>query len=182
MTDDDQERRIVDNSRDIAIIKSELFSIAGDRVTEDADLREITTAVGKRFDELNEQVDWLNSRLTEIEKLVSPDSGDTLYHEMDKDQRVFRVREYLLQQAVDGNRRALGYREIKSLFDGHPSDGYCYELMKQAGRADGFSYGTKGGKDVHSETGEKAIRVIPADVNDERLIHGLNNGGSDATA
>jgi hypothetical protein len=182
MTDDDQERRIRDNSRDIAIIKSELFSIAGDRISDDADLREITTAVGERVDELNNEVEQLNDRLSEIEKLVSPGDGVTPYDEMDKDQRVFRVREYLLQQAVDGTRRSLGYREIKSLFNGQPSDGYCYELMELAGQADGFDYGAKGGGDVQSTTGEKAIRVYPGDVNDERLIHTVNNGGYDATA
>jgi tetrahydromethanopterin S-methyltransferase subunit G len=179
MTDDTEERRIGNNSRDIAIIKGELYSIAGDKVGEEADLREITTAVGERFDELNEKVDKLNSRLSEIEKLVSPNSGTTPYDEMSKDQRVFRVREYLLQQAVNGESRELQYREIKSLFNGQPSDGYCYNLMELAAKADGFSYGRKGANDPNMQTGPKRITVNPGAVNDETLIHTVNNGGND---
>lgn len=60
------------------------------------------------------------------------------------------------------------YKEILRLFDNHPSDGYAYKLMKLASKEEGFEYADSNG------TG-KVIRVDTAAVNDETLVHAVNN-------
>jgi len=53
------------------------------------------------------------------------------------------------------------------LFDGHPSPGHCYDLMRAAAVLDGFNYDENG-------SGKKRIRCDVEAVKDDRCFHAAN--------
>ena len=128
----------------------------------------------KRLGEENEQ---LRKRVAELEELVDPDPGGTAYEQLTSDQKVHRIRVALLEQATCGNAPTMKYDDVRWLFDGKPSAGHAYDLMERAANADGYVYETGGHGD-----GQKRIRVEPDAVNDERIVHAVNNGSSEVGA
>ena len=125
----------------------------------------------KRLGEENER---LRDRVAELEELVDPDPGGVAYEQLTSDQKVHRIRVALLEQATAGNPPTMKYDDVRWLFDGKPSAGHAYDLMERAANADGYVYETGGHGD-----GQKRIRVEPDAVNDERIVHAVNNA-SDA--
>lgn len=124
-----------------------------------------------RVEELEHVVDVQAERLADLEQLVDPDPGSIRYEQLSKEQKVYRVRKALVEDAArSGGTAALHYDDVKWLFDGHPSPGHCYDLMKRAAELDGFAYDTPNG-----EGGQKRIRVNLDGVNDETLVHAANN-------
>jgi len=120
---------------------------------------------------LREENEQLKERVAELEELVDPDPGHTDYEQLTKDQKVHRIRKTLCEYAGStGGTARMKYREVMMLFDGHPSAGHCYDLMERAGQIGGFAYDAAGNGD-----GEKRIRVNVDDVNDETLLHAVNN-------
>lgn len=136
--------------------------------------------VNHQEDTINTQedmIDALEERVAELERLVDPDPGSTEYDQLTKSQKVHRVRKHLVEEADKGNVPAMKYKDVKWLFDGHPSAGHCYDLMEQAGQLDGFAYETGG----HGK-GEKRIRVNLEAVKDETLLHAVNNAPDETPA
>lgn len=130
-----------------------------------------------RFQALNraridhrDRVAALEERVAELEELVDPDPGATAYEMLTRPQKVHHVRKKLVEMADRQDGKAqLKYRDVKMLFDGYPSAGHCYDLMERAADLDGYAYDEAGG------SGEKRIRVNLADVNDDTLVHVVNN-------
>lgn len=128
-----------------------------------------------RLDALNDTVERLENlvdeqaeRIAELETLVDPDPGSTPYEQLTKDQKVNQVRGHLVNVADASNGKAsLQYREIKTLFNGHPSPGHCYDLMRAAATIDGFQYDSNG-------NGNKRIRVNTGAVKDDACFHAAN--------
>jgi hypothetical protein len=148
---------------EVAAVRRVLWSLAGDEGDDDGTLMDAATAAVDR-------VETLESRVAELEELVDPDPGGKDYDQLTKDQKVNRVRTALLEQAEDRNGKAkMNYKEVMWLFDGHPSPGHAYDLMERAGDLDGFTYDSAGGD------GEKRVRVDAGAVNDDALIHAVNN-------
>ena len=121
-----------------------------------------------------QRLDELEERVAELEELVDPDPGGVTYEQLTSDQKVHRIRVALLEQATAGNAPTMKYDDVRWLFDGKPSAGHAYDLMERAANADGYVYETGGHGD-----GQKRIRVEPEAVNDERIVHAVNNA-SDA--
>jgi hypothetical protein len=154
-----------------AAIRKTIDKLAGERadIVDDGPL-DCADAAAERLNDLEE-------RLAELERVVDPDPGSADYDGMTRAQRTHRVRVHLLTVARNSNVTTMNYRDVKNLFDGHPSTGYAYTLMEQAAEIDGFVYETGGHGD-----GEKRIRVKQDDVNDERVVHAVNNGGEETRA
>lgn len=128
-------------------------------------------AAKTQLSHLRQENEELRERVAELEELVDPDPGGKEYEQLTKDQKVHRVRVALLDQATGTNngKAKMNYKEIMWLFDGHPSAGHAYDLMERAGQLDGFAYDSAGGD------GEKRVRVDAGDVNDDALVHAVNN-------
>lgn len=128
------------------------------------------------IEEQREELEQLRDRVAELEEIVDPDPGATEYEQLTKPQKVHRLRKHLVQEAAQTNGKyALKYREVKALFDGHPSAGHCYDLMDRAGELEGFGYDEGTG-------GEKRVRANLEAVNDETLLHAVNNAAPEEVA
>jgi len=136
-----------------------------------ADLEAWREGARRQLEYLREENDELRERVAELEELVDPDPGGVAYEQLTSDQKVHRIRVALLEQATAGNTPTMTYDEVRWLFDGKPSAGHAYDLMERAATADGYAYETSG----HGR-GQKRIRVEPDAVNDERVVHAVNNG------
>lgn len=129
------------------------------------------------IDRLETRLDEFDERLRRVERVVDTDPDRTEYAEMTKEQKVFRIRQELVQNAdaTDGTWQ-LTYRDVKALFNGQPSAGHCYNLMEAAAQLDGFEYDRPGEGDATSHTGQYRIRVTTPQVNDTSLFQSVNNG------
>lgn len=154
-----------------AAIRKTLNQLAGDR----ADLAE--DGALEVADAATDRVNNLEQRVAKLEQLVDPDPGTLDYQAMTKAQRVHRIRVHLLKLARNDGTVTMRYRDVKQLFGGHPSTGYAYNLMEQTAAIDGFVYDT-----AADGKGDKRVRVKPDDVNDDRVIQSLNNGGAELHA
>jgi len=131
----------------------------------------LVDALRRKTNAQADRIDELETRLAELEQLVDPDPGATEYAQLQKEQKVHRIRKTLVETAARTNGRdAMKYKDVIRLFDGHPSDGHAYTLMERAGELDGFAYDTASG-----QGGEKRVRVTLEDVNDDALVHAANN-------
>lgn len=156
-----------------AAVRRVVWSLAGDRVDlDDADDSMMDAALAAV-----ERVEELEDRVAELEELVDPDPGGVAYEQLTREQKVYRVRVALLEQATAGNAPVMKYTDVQWLFDGRPSAGHAYDLMELAAEADGYVYETGGHGD-----GQKRIRVEPDGVNDERVIHAANKGSTATVA
>lgn len=137
-------------------------------------LKRKTFALEERARDLEAENDQLREELAELREVVNPDPARTDYDSLSKDQKVYRVRRFLVEQAASSatGKSQLSYREVLTLFDGHPSAGHAYDLMDAAANLDGFAYGK-------NADGEKRVRVELDAVNDETLLHAANKATSD---
>lgn len=155
-------------AKETAAVRKLLFSLAGEGVNDDADVFEAVEAAAERVENLSE-------RVAELERVVDPDPGAADYDQLTKPQKVHRIRVALLEQAADGKPPAMKYKDVLWLFDGHPSAGHVYDLMERAADADGYHYDT-------NANDEKRVRVEPDGVNDESIVHAVNNGSKETAA
>lgn len=161
MTDDNTVRT---SGPEMAAMRKVLARMAGYGENDEVPMNDIilATEAAERFESLAE-------RVAELEELVDPDPGGTEYEQLTKDQKVHRLRKTLAENAATGVGSAMKYREVMMLFDGHPSAGHCYDLMEAAATLDGFVYDKAG-----NGKGEKRIKVVLDNVNDETLVHAVN--------
>ena len=141
------------------------------------DLEPLVDALRRQLKDRTRRVEDLEKRVAELEELVDPDPGGVAYEQLTLDQKVHRIRVALLEQASAGNAPTMKYDDVRWLFDGKPSAGHAYDLMERAANADGYVYETGGHGD-----GQKRIRVEPDAVNDERIVHAVNNGAAEIGA
>jgi len=122
-----------------------------------------------RVDDLEAENAELKATVADLRSRVDPDPTGKDYDEMDRDERVFRVRVALARKAMKSNGRATyRYDDVLSQFDQRPSAGYAYTLLELAAAADGYRYG--------EHNGEKQLRVNINGVNDDAVFHAVNNG------
>lgn len=107
----------------------------------DGSVIEAAAETAARMSELRERVGQLENRLVDIEDAL--DTTGLEYQEMNKAQRVARIRDHLVGKAEDrqNGKASMTPDEIGALFDGHPSVGYTYKLADTAAEADGFDVG-----------------------------------------
>lgn len=128
--------------------------------------------------QLEEENERVRERVADLEEIVAPDPGSVAFEELSRPRKAYRVRKALVEQAAASanGRAAMNYTDVKWLFDGQPSDGHCYDLMELAADLDGFDYGTPSG-----EGGQKRVTVNIDAVNDETLVHAVNNARGGVT-
>lgn len=141
------------------------------------DLEPLVDALRRQLKERTRRIEDLEDRVAELEELVDPDPGGVAYEQLTSDQKVHRIRVALLEQATAGNAPTMKYDDVRWLFGGKPSAGHAYDLMERVANADGYVYETGGHGD-----GQKRIRVEPDAVNDERIVHAVNNGAAEIGA
>lgn len=114
----------------------------------------------ERIDELEERVEALESSLGDIENKP--------YELLSRSEKVALVRKYLIDRAEQKSSRkhTLTYDDIQwSVFDGEPSDGHCYHLLKEAAQHPGFTHTT----DPHR------VAVDLTELNDQADRSSVNN-------
>lgn len=123
----------------------------------------------ERVDELEAENDSLRGELAELGEVVDPDPGSREYASLSKAQKVHRLRRTLVEQAARATtkRAKMEYTDVIYLFDGHPSPGHAYDLMRAASNLEGFQYDTSGER-------QNRITVDLESVNDESLVHAAN--------
>ena len=130
------------------------------------------------IDDLTEQVEALESEVAALRSRVSVDPSAKAYEEMDRAERVEKIRIVLARRAKqNGGRAYYRYRDVLSLFDEKPSDGYAFKLMREAaGYDDETGASSVDGFEFDDHHGEKALRAVWDDVSDDAVIHSVKNG------
>lgn len=181
----------------MAISRAELEAMDRDELIETiVDVSQTLADLDARFDAMSTWNDDLEDRLVAVEEenetlreelaavreSVEIDPSKKDYHEMDRDERVQAIRISLARRAAGQptNKAAYDYTDVLSRFSDHPSDGYCYKLMRLAAgydadaktsRKDGYTYEKR-------PAGENdRLRVSLADVSDETVIHAVKKEG-----
>ena len=123
----------------------------------------------ERVDELEAENQSLRGELAELGEIVDPDPGRREYASLSKAQKIHRLRRTLVEQAARSTttRAKMEYSDVIYLFDGHPSPGHAYDLMRAAGNLEGFAYDASGER-------QHRITVNLEGVNDESLVHAAN--------
>lgn len=106
------------------------------------------------------------ARLDRLAAHVDPSKLE--YSEMTPHDRQRIIREHLVKEAQRrGSRYAtLDYKEVRALFDGHPSEGTAYTDMESVGEKAGFVYEDPPGSE------NKRVRVDLARLKDDSLLSG----------
>lgn len=131
-----------------------------------------------RLDDLEAENEQLRDRVAELEAAVTPNPASKDYRKKSRAEKVFELRVSICRQAMKNRGRAAkDYSDVASVFNDHPSDGHCYQLMKLAAdhdaetrrsNYDGFEYESRpSGKNDR-------LTVTVEDVNDERVLHAVN--------
>lgn len=83
--------------------------------------------------------------------------ADTEWHRMDREERVEYLTNAVKARSRQGGKGAgVDYNQVRDeIFDGHPSNDYCYELMELAGAYPGFEYGKHNEKLMLRYLGQK---------------------------
>lgn len=96
----------------------------------------------QRISELENTVEDLQAKIEVLEDRA-PDPSKKKYDEMDKSDKATVVREKLKKRAkATTGRAAMSYKDVLTIFDGHPSAGHAYDIMRSVGEAEGYDYDT----------------------------------------
>lgn len=154
-----------DDSDDVAELRSEVDELRA--LTES--LRRKRIYLQERVNDVELENEDLREELSILLIAVDPGSGD--WESLTKAWKVHQAHVSLAKRALkaqDGKAR-MQYTDVMWLFDGHPSAGHCYDLMKRGAELGGFEYNkpAQGG-------GQIRIRVDLTAVSDETVIHAAN--------
>lgn len=132
----------------------------------------------QRISALEAENERLREELAALRSSVNPDPTGKAYDEMDRTDRVFKLRMALVRKAEQGSgKAAMDYNAVLSLFDNRMAAGTAYKDMKaaadwdaetQTSHKDGFTYDPHGGEN-------KRILVNLDAVKDEAVFHAVNN-------
>jgi len=123
------------------------------------------------LDDLRQENQELRQR---VEELEARQPENKAYDNLSRDEKVGLVRSHLVKKAHEqGGKAQIGYKGVLwEVFDGEPSDGHCYKLMKLAADESGFTDGA-------NSDGEKRLKVDTAKIGREKtqeLLSRVNNG------
>ncbi|WP_139305396.1 hypothetical protein [Natronorubrum sediminis] len=160
------------NIKEIRLAVDEALDVHSDEVREDFADR-VIERLGFVAVETSDGVYATPERAEQMVQEHEVDS-DLDWHLMNKEDRV----EYLVeavkarsQQIADG--AGVDYNQVRDeIFEEHPSNDYCYELMELAGEYPGFEYGKHNGRLMLRYTGENnALTAKP----DNEWLHDASN-------
>jgi hypothetical protein len=118
--------------------------------------------------ELEQENEDLRERVAELEGAVDPNPTGKEYDDMNRGERVFRVRVAVARRAADSNGKgSYVYKDVSTLFNEQPSSGYCFKLLREAAEADGF--------DFDESTRPKRLTVNLDGVNSDAIVHAVKN-------
>ena len=128
-------------------------------------------AMSRKMDHLNGRIDDLQDKVSVLERATDTDPGSIDYDALSRTDKVREIRLAVLRRAMDrpNGKAQMEYKEVRTLFNDHPSPGHCYDLMRDAGNLPGFEYAERDGAN-------NTIRAVIDDVNDEALIRTANKG------
>lgn len=129
-----------------------------------------------RIDDLEAENADLRERVTALEDLIHVDLQELEYSQLTKKDKVRAVQEELTKRAEqNGGKAAMTYKDVKWHFDGQPSAGHAYDLMKVAAEEQGFTY--------EERANNQANRVLVNldAVNAEAGFHGANKPSTSTT-
>lgn len=107
-------------------------------------------ALEARVDDLEATNDELRDRVATLEAFIETDVETMAFEEMSKDQKVLRVQRTLARKAARRSGKAkIDYNDVLDVFNGKPSPPHAYDLMRQAGSADGFAFKTPSEGNYH---------------------------------
>lgn len=143
-------------------------------MTDTDDIEELAVLVDALHRKINTvagHLDEIDERLADIEAVVDTDLDAVAYQKMTKQDKVREIRAYLYDLGTRSakGKASMDYREVRAMFNGRPSPGHCYDLMKLAGGAEGFGY-----DDASREDRNKRIIVKTDAVNDDAVFHAAN--------
>lgn len=121
-----------------------------------------------RVDDLEDEIERLEYRVAELEVAAPDDTAD--YSALSQDEKIGRVRQALMKRAnaAPTGKAEIEYKDVMwSVFDGEPSAGHVYNLMRQAGQAAGFEYSDPA-------EGNKRVTVDVEQVKDEAAFSPVN--------
>jgi len=119
--------------------------------------------VNELQDTVDAQADYIENLEQRVQELESAQPDATDYNGLDRDDKVGLVRAHLVHKANELNGKAqLAYHGIQwEVFDGEPSVGHCYTLMKRAAQERGFTEGT-------DADDNKTVKVQTAKISTEK--------------
>jgi len=90
----------------------------------------------------NEDLEELREDVDELRAVIDTGAGQKTYEQMTRQDKVRQVQARLVKEAEEMTTRkaAMEHNDVKWLFNGHPSTGHVYDLMKYVGQEDGFNY------------------------------------------
>lgn len=127
-------------------------------------------AANRRITDVEDENEQLRAEQAELRSRVVPDPTNKEYDDLTRPEKVHQVRVALARQAVasTNGKARYTYRDVLAQYESRPSPGHAYTLLEIAGEADGFRYG--------EHNGEKSLLVNLDAVNDNAVIHAVNNG------
>lgn len=109
-------------------------------------------------DAVHDQLGAIEERLADVETRA-PDPSTVEYKDLTRDDKLADIRSGLIEEAEQSDGTAAwGYREVKQRFKGKPADSHCYDLMRDAASASGFTFGRLG------PSGKKRLKVDLGEV------------------
>jgi chemotaxis regulatin CheY-phosphate phosphatase CheZ len=116
------------------------------------DVVEAANTALENVENLATRVENLEAKIEVLENRA-PDPSQKAYEDMDKADKVTVVRQKLKDVAENTNgKAAMTYKDVLAIFDGRPSAGHAYDIMRSVKEVDGYDYG-------QNREGQKRITV-----------------------
>ena len=98
------------------------------------------TKVNEQEEKIAAQEAEIADLRNELQALSARTAEASDFDDLDRDTRVGAIREHVIKRAQEQNgRAAIDYNGVMwEVFDGEPSKGYCYKLMRLAAQGTGF--------------------------------------------
>lgn len=131
------------------------------------------SALEDDIEQLQSDRDDLRDRVVSLELRISEFDDDRDYSDLSRDDKIGMVREELFEHATGGRGRAFDYTDVRDVvFDGEPSPGHCYDLIRWASRPEGFAK-------RDPANGEIQLVIDPDVVRRTRAFYSANKAGSE---
>jgi TolA-binding protein len=120
-------------------LQEQLARHSQQRAEDRRQIRDLEDSVDRLEDDLDEALETAVANSLRL----SEEDRDRPYEQHSKDAKIGMVREHAFRKAVDRStqKARLEWSDVKwEVFDGEPSPGHCYDLLREAGGPDGFEH------------------------------------------
>lgn len=163
--------------RRLVALDERVFGEYADESIQDFALEDLEAdSIVDALEQIHRDLEQIHEELAKMQMETVTDGGDKPYEQLERDEKVNRIRVRLVEQALDTPRGTakMEYSDVYWLFDANPSKGHVYDLMRNASTKDGFEYQT-------FEEGDRNYRLVLDldELNDESLVHAANTRPED---